>query len=422
MNIDRVKNWATRLPFYYGWVVVACTMGSSVARQAAAVATLSVFLVPMTDEFGWSRTGISGAVSLGGFLGAVIAPIIGPIFDRHGSRMSLVACALIVSACTVALAGVETLVGFYIAFGISRMLFSTPFDLGTSSAVAKWFVRGRGRAMAWMITAQGVGLALMPLLAALMIHTHGWRAGWLALAALVFVIGAVPQWFFMARQPEDLGLQPDGRSAGVDESDIEREETHEVSFTRAQALRTPALWLLMLFAILVYPVQAGISLHQAPYLIERGVSPGVAAMIVSTFSLCIAVGGFVFGMNAHRFAPRFVLFAGAILVTTGAILMRQVNGPELGYLSATLFGLGLGGISTMLPVTLANFFGRAHYGAIRGVFLPVQVIGQAAGPLIAGILHDVNGNYDVGLTLFAALSATASVVALACHPQKSRRH
>ncbi len=420
MRVRHIRTWAIRLPFYYGWVVVGCAMGSAMARQAAAVATLSVFLLPMTDEFGWSRTGISGAVSMGGLLGAVVAPFIGPIFDRHGSRILLVTCALIVSACTIALAGIDTLVGFYIAFGISRMLFSTPFDLGTSSVVAKWFVRRRARAMAAMSTAHGVGLALMPLLAAITIEAHGWRAGWLVLAALVFVVGAVPQWFFMARQPEDLGLEPDGGSSVVDEDGRKRDETREVSFTRADALRTPALWLLMLFAVLVYPVQAGISLHQAPFLIERGVSPGVAATTVSVFSLSIALGSLAFGMNAHRFAPRLVLFAGAAFMTVGAVLMGEVDGPALGYLSATAFGLGLGGIATMLPVTLADYFGRAHYGAIRGIFLPVQVIGQAAGPLLAGVLHDVSGNYDVGLSVFAALPAAAALVALTAAPPSNR--
>ena len=416
MDIGHIRIWAARLPFYYGWVVVGCAMGSAMARQAAAVATLSVFLVPMTDEFGWSRTGISGAVSLGGFLGALVAPFIGPLFDRHGSRITLVTCAVVVSACTVALAGIETLVSFYVVFGISRMLFATPFDLGTSSAVAKWFVRGRARAMAAMSSAHGVGLACMPLLAALVIEAQGWRAGWVVLAVLVIVVGAVPQWFFMVRQPEDLGLQPDGTNGVVDESGGVRDDTGEVPFTRAEALRTPAIWLLMFFAILVYPVQAGISLHQAPYLMERGMSPGVAATVVSAFSLSIALGSLVFGISAHRFAPRFVLFAGAVLMTAGAVLMGEVDGPALGYLAATMFGLGLGGISTMLPVTLADYFGRAHYGAIRGVFLPVQVVGQAVGPLLAGVLHDASGNYAAGLSVFATLSATAALVALTASP------
>ncbi|MBT6273132.1 MAG: MFS transporter, partial [Chromatiales bacterium] len=190
----------------------------------------------------------------------------------------------------------------------------------------------------------------------------------------------------------------------------------EVAFTRAQALRTPALWLLMAFTLLVYPVQAGISLHQAPYLIERGVSPAIAATIVSAFSLSIALGSLAFGITAHRFAPRFILCAGALLMTVGAVLMGEVENAALGYGSAIFFGMGLGGISTMLPVTLADYFGRAHYGAIRGIALPAQVIGQAAGPLLAGVLYDATGDYGLGLTVFAAVSAAAAVLALAIGP------
>ena len=95
-----IRSLARRLPFFYGWVIVGCTMCSSVVRQAAAVATLSIFIVPMTSEFGWSRTGISGAVSLGAALGAFVAPFIGPFIDRHGSRALLVASAVAVALVT----------------------------------------------------------------------------------------------------------------------------------------------------------------------------------------------------------------------------------------------------------------------------------------------------------------------------------
>ncbi len=414
-----MKVWLKGLPFYYGWVIVSCVMGSAIARQAAAVATLSVFLVPMTAEFGWSRTGISGAVSLGGFVGALVAPFIGPIFDRHGSRISLVTCALIVAACTAAIAGIESLVGFYIAFGLSRMLFSTPFDLGTSSAVAKWFVSGRARAMAAMNTASGMGLAAMPLLAALVIEAYGWRAGWVMLAIIVVLIGAIPQWFLLVRQPEDLGLQPDGGAAETLEVHKNQLVSAEVSFTRAQALRTPTLWFLMLFTALVFPVQAGISLHQAPYLIERGLTPANAALVVGTFSVSIALGSVLFGVGAQRFACRLALFVGAVMMTVGVLMMGEIRSASLAYLAATMFGVGLGGISTMLPVALADFFGRANFGAIRGISLPVQVTAQASGPLLAGILHDATGTYELGVTVFAALSATAALVALTMRSPRS---
>ena len=417
-----IRSLAQRLPFFYGWVIVGCTMCSSVVRQTAAVATLSIFIVPMTAEFDWSRTGISGAVSLGGVLGALLAPFIGPMFDRHGSRTLLVASAVAVSACCVALAGTQGLLWFYVAFSISRLMFSAPIEIGTTAAVTKWFVRRRARAMSLLIMSTGAGLTVMPLVVAAAIAVAGWRAGWLTLAVIAIVFGVVPQWFLMIRRPEDIGLKPDGattspelsastaRAAGADEAD----------FTRSQALRTSTLWLLMAYTLLVFPAQAGVSLHQAPHLIERGISPTVAATIVSTFSLAGALSSLMFGYFGDRVPVRAALAASAALMALGAVNMREVDGPLLGYASAVLFGAGLGGILTMIPVAWANYFGRAHFGAIRGITLPAQVGGQAMGPLAAGVLHDLTGSYASGLTAFAVLSLIAAGLALVTRAPRRR--
>ncbi len=205
-----IHSLARRLPFFYGWIIVGCTMCSGVVRQVAAVATLSIFLVPMTDEFGWSRAGISGAVSLGGVLGALVAPFIGPLFDRHGSRALLIASAVTVSGCCLALAGTQGLLWFYVAFSISRMMFSAPFEIGTTSAVTKWFVHGRARAMSLLVMATGTGLTVLPLVVAAAVAVVGWRAGWVTLAVIAIVLGVIPQWLLLVRRPEDIGLRPDG--------------------------------------------------------------------------------------------------------------------------------------------------------------------------------------------------------------------
>lgn len=409
-----IRSLARRLPFFYGWVVVGCTMCSSVVRQAAAVATLSIFLVPMTDEFGWSRTGISGAVSLGGVLGALVAPFVGPLFDRHGSRALLVASAVAVSVCCVALAGTQGLLWFYAAFSISRLLFSAPFEIGTTSAVTKWFVRRRARAMSLLVMSTGVGLTIMPLVVAAATAIAGWRVGWLTLAVIAIVFGVIPQWFLLVRRPEDVGLEPDGATADAKPagSAARAAGAGEVSFTRTQALRTSTLWLLMAYTLLVFPVQAGVSLHQAPHLIERGIAPTIAATIVSTFSLAGALSSLLFGYLGDRVPVRAGLAASAGLMALGAVAMRGVEGPLLGYASAILFGAGIGGILTMIPVAWANYFGRAHFGAIRGITLPAQVGGQAMGPLAAGVLHDLTGSYASGLAAFAVLSLLAAGVAL----------
>ena len=417
-----IRSLARRLPFFYGWVVVGCTMCSGVVRQVAAVATLSIFIVPMTDEFGWSRAGISGAVSLGGVLGALVAPFIGPLFDRHGSRALLVASAVVVSGCCIALAGTQGLLWFYAAFSISRMMFSAPFEIGNTSAVTKWFVRRRARAMSLLVMSTGMGLTVLPLLVAIVIGVAGWRAGWLTLAVIAIVLGVIPQWFLLVRRPEDIGLKPDGAVPGSESpaSAARTAAADEVSFTRTRALRTSTLWLLMAYTLLVFPVQAGVSLHQAPHLIERGISPTVAATIVSTFSLAGVVSSLVFGQLGDRVPVRGALAASAGLLALGAITMRGVDGPLLGYVSAMLFGAGIGGILTMIPVAWANYFGRAHFGAIRGITLPAQVGGQAVGPLAAGVLHDLTGSYASGLTAFAILSLIAAGLALVTRAPSGR--
>ena len=419
---------AQHLPFFYGWVIVGCTMCSSVVRQAAAVATLSIFIVPMTSEFGWSRTGISGAVSVGAVLGAFVAPFIGPFFDRHGSRALLVASAVAVSICCIALAGTQGLLWFYVAFGISRLMFSTPFEIGTTSAVTKWFVRRRARAMALLVMSTGAGLTILPLVVAGAIDIAGWRAAWLTLAVIAIVFGVVPQWFLLVRRPEDIGLEPDGTTAGrapsasasASASAVRTGGAGEISFTRTEALRTSTLWLLMAYTLLVFPVQAGVSLHQAPHLIERGISPTVAATIVSVFSLAGALSSLLFGYLGDRVPVRGGLAASAALMALGAVAMRSVEELFLGYGSAILFGAGIGGILTMVPVAWANYFGRAHFGAIRGITLPAQVGGQAIGPLAAGVLHDLNGSYASGLAVFTVLSLLAAGVALITHAPQGR--
>jgi len=413
-NPRLARDLALRLPFFYGWAVVACAMCSNMARQVAAVATLSMFVLPMALEFGWSRTEISGAVSLGSLLGALAAPYFGPLFDRHGSRALLVASAVVVSACCVALAGTQSLLWFYAAFALSRMIFSTPFDVGTTSAVAKWFVRRRAAAMSYLTMSIGMGLAVIPFAAQMVIAAHGWRAGWLMLAAIVLVIGALPQWLLLVRQPEDLGLSPDGAAGAASgrAGGAQSAAPAEAAYTREEAMRTPVLWLLMAYTLLVFPVQAGISLHQAPHLIERGLSPTLAAGIVSAFSVSIALASLLFGAAGSRASVRGLLVFGALLMAAGALTMRAVDGPVAGFAAAIAFGAGLGGIFTILPVAWANYFGRAHFGAIRGITLPAQVAGQALGPLIAGVLHDVGGDYGAGLTVFALMSAAAAAVAL----------
>jgi MFS family permease len=169
-------------------------------------------------------------------------------------------------------------------------------------------------------------------------------------------------------------------------------------------------------------VQAGVSLHQAPYLVERGLSPRVAATIVSSFSLVSGLAGLAFGLLTRRIGARVGLGLTATFLGVSAAAMLAIATPLHGYLAAGCFGLGIGGLLTVLPLAWADYFGRASYGAIRGVALTVQVTAQASGPLLSGLLRDRTGDYVASLTCFAVLSFIGAFVALLIRaPRPPRR-
>ena len=136
-----------RLPFFYGWVVLGCVCLAGFARQGPAVAVFSVFVVPMSDTFGWSRTEMAGAVSAGGLLAALITPALGPVLDRHGARLMLCVAVLGTGLSTMALSLTQSLPVFYLLFCFARMNWAGPFDLGLYGALNSWFVARRTRAV-----------------------------------------------------------------------------------------------------------------------------------------------------------------------------------------------------------------------------------------------------------------------------------
>lgn len=396
-----------RLPFFYGWVVLGCVCLAGFARQGPAVAVLSVFVVPMTTEFGWSRTEIGGAVSLGGVLAALISPLIGPVLDRRGARLVLCLAVLGTGLATMALSLTQSLLVFYLLFCFARMNWAGPFDLGLYGALNNWFVTRRALATSIATLAQMSGLVALPLVAQFAMRDGDWRAGWAAIGATVLVVGFVPTWLLLVRRPEDVGLVPDRRVAGTGQAAV------EPRFSRAAAMRTSAFWLLSLYTVLVYPVQAGVSLYQAPHLIERGISPFIAATVISVFSAMSAVSSFGVGFLPRRWPVRNGLLMSGVLMSAGSFALIGVGSAESAYVAAGVFGLGIGGVMTLLPLAWADYFGRESYGAIRGVALSLQVLAQAAGPLLSGVLRDWSGDYTWSLTVFGMLAALAAIVALA---------
>ena len=272
MRHPTLPRWLNkRTPFFYGWVILFCACCAGFARQGPAVAPLSIFITPMTSEFGWSLTSISAAVSAGGILAALSSPFLGPYLDKYGPRIILSVSILFTGFTVMLLSFTDSLAFFFILFCLARMNFAGPFDLGIYGSINNWFFRSRGLATAITTFIQMLGLVAMPLIAQASIQYNGWRFAWVIIGITVLVVGFLPNYLLQIKKPEDLGLFPDGldpSKTNVGHEKIQLKD-EEPKFSREEALKTKAFWVLCLYTVLIYPVQAGISLHQAPHLIER---------------------------------------------------------------------------------------------------------------------------------------------------------
>lgn len=419
---------------YYGWVVAGASGSIGFANAASAISILTIFVVPMSEEFGWGRTEIAGATTLGAILGAALAPFIGRLVDRFGSRLTLVIGGSIIGLGCVYLSLMQTLLGFYVAFTVSRIADQGGVKIGTSVAAGKWFERYRGRATGLVFLVETVGVIVLAPLTQLVIGQWGWRSAWLMLAAAMFLLGVIPCALWVRRQPEDMGLAVDGDSPlGVRQAHHERtdsehervvtehervvtdEETtatevavEERSLTLRDAARTPAFWIALASLFLGSNAVSGPGLHLVPYLTARGLNVAAAVGAISVMATAGAAGAMLAGIAADRWSPRWLMAGLYLMSATALLLLVGTDTLAETYAVVILMGLIGTGINTLAPLMWAANYGRGSLGAIHGVGRATQVLGFAVGPLVSGIAYDSTGTYR---EVFLALAGVALVAA-----------
>ena len=417
---------AKSLPFYYGWIIAADTATVSLTtRTVMAVATLSVFVVPMTEHLGWSRGLFSGAVSLGGLCAVAISPFVGRSIDKYGTGILIAGSSLITGICALGLALVSTPWTFYMLYIPGRMIFSGPLELGLPTAISNWFIRRRPLGLAVDTIAKGAGLAIIPLTAQIIIGEWGWRTAWTFLGILTLTVGVLPSLLLMARRPEDMGLEPDpttrySPSTNHEPDSVADAATNiETNYTLAQALKTKSFWILAVFTAAGFMVQGGVSLHQVAHYINQGLPGTLAALSAGTYAAAQILGGLFWGFTGRKFPVRFLLALSAIIVGIGVISTIYSFSLSSALISAATIGFGVGGLHLLVRLAWADYYGRQHLGSIRGVTLSAQIGGQALGPILGGFLFDITTNYRLPFYVFASAVFTGAILVTAATAPKS---
>lgn len=427
MDTSRRARLAQSLPFYYGWVVFSIVLGTSyTSRPLMSVAVLSVFVVPMTEAFGWSRGLFAGAVSLGGVCAVLISPYVGRLVDKYGAGVMIGATSAVAGLCAMGLSLVQQAWGFYALYVPGRMVFASPLELATSTALSNWFLRRRAMVLALFSISQGTGLAAMPMVAQWLITLSGWRLAWTSLGLYTLAAGILPALVFMARRPEDMGLELDpspphsepmaASSPAATPTLPTAPAATEQNFTLQQAMQTRAFWVLSGFSAAGFMAQAGVSLHHVSHYINNGLPGPSAAIMASVFAFAQVPTGLMWSGLTRDIPVRGALALAGLFVAMGAAGTAFSASVWNGVISAGFLGTGVGGLHLLLRLAWADYYGRHHLGAIRGITLPIQIGGQAIGPVTAGAVFDYTGSYLPAFVFFAGAVAIGSLFVLAAVP------
>ena len=424
--IDLGKRLAPRTPFFYGWVILFSAGSTQVVRNATASLTIAVFIFPLSEELGWSRTLIAGAASFGGLAASGVSPAVGWLVDRYGARLILAVSIFILGLSTISLAWATVPVAFYLAYGVGRVIFSSPVQIGSSVVVSRWFVRLRGRTSGILFGSHSIGLVAFPLIASVVIGTSGWREAWIVLGLLVWGIALLPVSLLIVQQPEDVGLQPDGDpplpaievGQQGDEAPTPLPVPEEPVWTLREAMRTPALWMFATATGMVFLVQAGVNTHLAAYLRDEGLTAAFAGFGISLNAAFLGLGSIFWGWITEKFPARYVLASVAISVGGASALFIIADSTVEILVYAVLFGFGVGGLLSVPPVGYADYYGRRSLGAIRGVTEPLTTFGQAIGAVAAGLIYDLTESYQLAFMAFAVMGGLAMVLVLFARPPR----
>ncbi|HIM89898.1 MAG TPA: MFS transporter [Dehalococcoidia bacterium] len=403
-----------RKGIFYGWFVLAA--GFFVLFMATGARNgFGVFIVPLTEEFGWSRGALSFAIAVGWGVNGLSQPFIGRLYDRFGGRAVISISLLILGVSTILLNRTTNLWFLIAVYGLIMSTASSGASLVTIHAVlAKWFYRRRGLVISISTAGGSAGSMIMAPFTTYMILWAGWRVSWVVLGGFILVLALPLAFFFIRDNPSKMGETPDGddrprdQAPGVTydypQAPLEREKWQE-SFS------TPPIWQMTAAYFICGVTTAIISAHYVPFAIDRGASPEMAAFAFGLMTGLNVVGVITVGILSDIFGRKYLL--GIIYATRGLAYAMLILAPGMigiwGF--AVIAGFSWVATASLTSTLTADIYGLRNLGTLGGVSTLSHQVGGALSVLMGGVLYDVFGSYDVPFSIAGSLLLFASIFA-----------
>ncbi len=393
------------------------------AWMSVSQAVTGVFLKPVTEDLGWQVWQFTLGTSLASVAGGVSGIYAGSIVDRRGPRPLIIVGALVAAACLAGLSLQSSLwlfLALYAAAGLLGWnLFSSTI---VNPTITKWFVQKRG----WALAVGSIGVSLASLIAPVamtfIVDSWNWRVGYAAMGAFILALVA-PTSLIMRRTPEDHGLLPDGDSTEPTTRASQSAHAKEApSFTREEAVRSRAFWLLLIGFAFNMAALSSVLVHAIPLLTDTGFTRAIAASALAINGLGNLSSKAVWGYGLQRVHPRPLVIAAFVTSSIGVTLILIAASTGLYAIlfpAFFLYGFGFGGTIPLGEFTWAKYFGRRRIGAIRGIGNPVAILFSGLGPILVGLWFDLSGVYQPAFfAIIASFFAGALLVGMSREPRK----
>ena len=407
---------------FYGWWLVLASAGATFLVGGLLNHAYGAYAVLLRQEFGWSKTVLSGAFALTRAENGLLGPLQGWLVDRFGPRNVMRFGVVVYGLGFMGFSQVDSLLSFYALF-FAMALGSSFFGwVSVTVAVVSWFTRWRSTALALTATGFWAGGVAAPLVI-WSLESFGWRSTAFGSGVLILAVG-LPLTGLIRHRPEPYGLTPDGLPAAPAIADDGSEiDASEGEFTAREALRSVSFWLLSIghgFGVLI---ASAVTLHLVLHLNEGlGYSLAVAGTVIALVTLMQVLGTLAGGVLGDRGNKRVLLVVTMLGHAVGLLLLAYATAFWMVIAFALVYGLSVGVRAPVLQAMRADYFGTRSFGTIQGFAAMIATVGASSGPLLAGFMADRTGSYELGFTILAVMGAVGSLVFLfAGEPRPPRR-
>jgi MFS family permease len=416
-----VSTPSSRPAIFYGWVIVATTFLIALVTVGGRSA-FGVFVVPMSEEFGWSRSTISLAASLGFLVNGLSQPFLGRLFDTLGGRKVILVSLATFGVTTILLALTFHIVFLIAVFGVIMSIAWSGTSLTTTSALlSRWFRHKRATVLSLSTAGASAGGLLLVPLAMYVLQQTDWRMTWVVLGVLTLVVALPLAYFFLQDDPTDLGLLPDGEQPSADSSQVNPTGAAPGPLEAATwrvALRSWPFWQLSGAYCICGLTTAILTTHFIPYAIDRGVAPSTAATALGVMNGLNVVGVIVMGTLADR-CGRKNLLALVYAARGGAYALLLLAPDPWGLWGfAAIAGFSYWATAPLTTSLTADVYGLKALGTLSGLTFLVHQVGGSASIQFAGLMRDLTGSYALPFSLAGLLLIPAALSAFSIRENK----